>query len=103
MKKKTENPFNFSLKSPKGISSRWETLGLVKKSKVKSGPFVSRLRPMIDAKDEINRQPKPERKPEPEIPILKTKDGVYYFQTRVGGKFGKRVEISASLAAKLSV
>ncbi len=102
MKKKTENPFNFSLKSPKGISSRWETLGLVKKSKVKSGPFVSRLRPMIDAKDAINRQPKPERKPEPEIPILETKAGTFYYQPRIGGKFGKRVEISASLAAKLA-
>lgn len=102
MKKTTEKPFDFSLKSPKGITSRWETLGLVKKNKVKSGPFVSRLRPMIDAKDEINRQPKPERKPEPEIPIQKTKNGVYYFQPRIGGKFGKRMEISASLAAKLA-
>jgi hypothetical protein len=100
MKKKTENPFDFSLKSPKGISSRWETLGLVKKNKVKSGPFVSRLRPMIDAKDEINRQPKTERKPEPEIPVLKGKTG-YYFQTRIGGKFGKKIELSESLAQKL--
>lgn len=102
MKKKTEKPFDFSSQSPKGITSRWETLGLVKKNKVKSGPFVSRLRPMIDAKDEIDRHPKLERKPNPEIPILQTKKGTYYFQPRIGGKFGKRLEISPSLAAKLS-
>lgn len=37
-----------------------------------------------------------------EIPIQKTKEGKFYYQARVGGKFGKRLEISESLAQKLA-
>lgn len=104
MKKKTntENPFDFSIKSPKGISSRWETLGLVKKTKAKSGPFVSRLRPSGSGIADRPVAEKIERKPSPEIPIQE-KNGVFYFQPRIGGRFGKRLEISASLAKKLAL
>ena len=97
---KNEKPFIFSTKTPKGVSSRWETLGLVKGTKIKSGPFVSRLRPVIDIADEKPRVEKPERKPEPVIPIQKGKNG-FFFQPRIGGKFGKRMELSESLAKKL--
>lgn len=36
----------------------------------------------------------------PEFEVKESK-GVFYYQPRIGGKFGKRVEISASLAEKL--
>ena len=97
--KNKDSQFNFTERSPKGVSSRWDTLGLYRKTQIKSGPFVSRLRPEVGCVERVRPQ-KPERKPEPEIPILKGKNG-YYFQPRVGGKFGKRVEISESLAKKL--
>ena len=38
----------------------------------------------------------------PEIPVQKTSEGKFYFQARVKGKFGKRMEISESLARKLA-
>ncbi len=38
-----------------------------------------------------------------EIPVQKTKEGKFYYQARIGGKFGKRVEISESLAMKLGI
>lgn len=37
-----------------------------------------------------------------EIPVNKDKEGNFYFQARIGGRFGKRVQISESLARKLA-
>ena len=34
--------------------------------------------------------------------VKQAKDGSFFFQSRIGGKFGKRMEISASLAEKLA-
>ena len=38
-----------------------------------------------------------------DIPVQKTKEGKFYYQARIAGKFGKRVEISESLARKLEM
>ena len=38
-----------------------------------------------------------------EIPIQKNKEGEFYYQARIAGKFGKRLAISESLAHKLGI
>lgn len=38
-----------------------------------------------------------------EIPIQKNKEGEFYYQARVNGRFGKRLAISESLAIKLGM
>lgn len=38
-----------------------------------------------------------------EIPVQKDKEGNFYYQARIKGKFGKRLAISASLAEKLAM
>jgi hypothetical protein len=37
-----------------------------------------------------------------DIPVNQAKDGTFYYQARIGGKFGKRLAISESLARKLA-
>ena len=38
-----------------------------------------------------------------EIPIQKNKEGEFYYQARIAGKFGKKIAISKSLAMKLGI
>ena len=38
-----------------------------------------------------------------EIPIQKNKEGEFYYQARINGRFGKRLAISESLAIKLGM
>ncbi len=38
-----------------------------------------------------------------EIPIHKNKEGEFYYQARIAGKFGKKIAISKSLAMKLGI
>ena len=38
-----------------------------------------------------------------EIPIQKNKEGEFYYQARINGKFGKKIAISESLAIKLGI
>ena len=38
-----------------------------------------------------------------EIPIQKNKEGEFYYQARINGKFGRRLVISESLAMKLGI
>ena len=38
-----------------------------------------------------------------EIPIQKNKEGEFYYQARIAGKFGKKIAISESLAMKLGI
>ena len=38
-----------------------------------------------------------------EIPIQKNKEGEFYYQARINGRFGKRLAISESLAIKLGI
>lgn len=85
--------------------------GSVKKQK-SGGPFVSRLKKerMIDLAesraDKMAAQIE-ERKAAKmaekviDVPIKQGKNGSFFFQTRKGGKFQPKMEISASLAAKL--
>lgn len=38
-----------------------------------------------------------------EIPVNKDKEGNFYYQARIAGKFGKKIAISESLAIKLGM
>lgn len=98
----------------KSISMDWDRVafaGGVKKGK-KGGPFVSRvtgrdangLRPSTSGKVrglQFHERCKLEKTSE--IPVQKSKEGIFYYQARIGGRFGKRVEISESLARKLGM
>lgn len=84
--------------------------GGIKKGK-KGGPFISRMtgrtaegaRPSTAGKVlGLSFHEKCKLEKTAEIPVQKTKEGKFYFQARKAGKFGKRMEISASLAAKLA-
>lgn len=94
------------------ITSDWDKLafnGAVKKSKGKYIPFISRNSPYKANNAETRaeklarqiRERKEEKAEENNPEIFQGKDGRFYYQPRIGGKFGKRVEISASLAEKL--
>jgi hypothetical protein len=93
----------------KSITMDWDGLaqrGGTKKGK-KGGAFVSRLTGRTAAEkkksDSIRRSFAPslnyEEKKAPQI--KETKDGKFYFQINTGKGFGPKMEISASLAAKL--
>lgn len=78
----------------------------------KGGPFVSRvtgrdangLRPSTVGKVRGLQFSEPCKLAKTvEIPINKASDGSFYYQARIGGRFGKRVEISESLARKLGM
>lgn len=94
------------------ITSDWDKLafnGAVKKKKGKYTPFISRNSPYKANNTESRaerlakqiREKKSQKDNSPEIKICRDSKGNYYYQPRIGGKFGKRVEISASLAEKL--
>jgi hypothetical protein len=91
------------------ITMDWDGLaqrGGTKKGK-KGGAFVSRLTGRTAAEkkksDSIRRSFSPTLKyEEKKAPAIKeTKDGKFYFQINTGKGFGPKMEISASLAAKL--
>lgn len=94
------------------ISMNWDNMvaaGNHKKGR-KGGPFISRMtgRTAEGARHStagkvrgLQFHEKCKLEKGPEIPVQKTKEGKFYFQARVNGKFGKRMEISESLAAKL--
>ena len=89
---------------------RMRAVGNHKKS-AKGGPFISRMtgRTAEGARHStagrvrgLQFHEKCKLEKGPEIPVQKTKEGRFYYQARVAGKFGKRVEISESLARKLA-
>jgi hypothetical protein len=96
------------------ITSDWDKLafnGAIKKGR-KGGKFISRLtgrtvtgeRPSTAGKVRGLAFTAPcKLEKTGEIPVQKTKEGKFYYQARIGGKFGKRMEISESLAMKLGV
>lgn len=90
----------------------WEKLatrGGIKQGK-KGGPFVSRS----TGRDANGNRPstlgrvrglafheKVKLEKTSEIPVNRGADGTFYYQARIGGRFGKKIQISESLAAKL--
>lgn len=96
------------------ITSDWDKLafnGAIKKGR-KGGKFVSRLtgrtvtgeRPSTAGRVRgLAFSAKCNLEKTTEIPIQKTKEGQFYYQARIGGKFGKRMTISESLAEKLAI
>lgn len=80
--------------------------GKMRKGK-KGGRFVSRNSnysqqvPARDAKPKLE-QNRPALVIQ-DVPVTKNKDGSASFQTRINGKFGKKMTISASLAEKLDI
>lgn len=96
------------------ITMNWENMvaaGNHKKGR-KGGPFVSRLtgrtaegvRPSTAGKVRgLSFHEKCKLEKTADIPVQKSKEGKFYYQARIGGRFGKRVEISESLARKLEM
>lgn len=94
------------------ISMNWDNMvaaGNHKKGK-KGGPFISRMtgRTAEGARHStagkvrgLAFHEKIKLEKGPEIPVNRGADGSFYYQARIGGRFGKRMEISPSLAAKL--
>lgn len=97
------------------ITSDWDKLAfaLTLKKQPKSGKFVSRMNgrtasgenfvaksPLKHPRKGVTRV-QFEDKPSPKV--RRTKEGKIYFQTNTGKGFGPKLEISASLAAKLGV
>lgn len=95
----------------KSITSDWSRIafnGSVKKGK-KGGKFISRMtgrdangHGLVKAGKEPSA-PRTINLQKTEESIKMDKNGGFFFQSRKGGKFGKKMEISASLAAKLGV
>jgi hypothetical protein len=96
------------------ITSDWDKLAfaLTVKGKPRSGKFVSRQTGRTANGDILKKVKKSKRKglaeratfefiPSPEV--KKDKEGKITFQSRKGGKFGKKLEISQSLAEKLGI
>ena len=98
----------------KSITSDWDKLafnGAIKKGR-KGSSFVSRS----TGRDANGNRPSMVGKvrglafSEPckltktvEIPVNKDKEGNFYYQARIAGKFGKKIAISESLAMKLGI
>jgi hypothetical protein len=96
----------------KSITSDWDKLafnGAIKKGR-KGSSFVSRS----TGRDANGNRPstlgkvrglafteKCKLEKTTEIPIQKNKEGEFYYQARINGKFGRRLAISESLASKL--
>jgi hypothetical protein len=94
------------------VTMDWDKMAVSGGTKTmkKSGPFVSRvtgldangLRPSsFKRKRGLSFSEPCKLEKTVEIPIQKTSEGKFYYQARVKGKFGKRMEISESLARKL--
>lgn len=93
------------------ISLDWDKIranGSIKKKKDKYTPFVSRNSPYCEQKttraDRLAEQIANKKRSETcgnGGEIQRDKNGKYFYQPRVNGRFGKRVEISESLAKKL--
>jgi len=96
------------------ITMDWDRMSAVgnHKKSVKGGPFVSR----VTGRDANGNRPstlgkvrglqfheKVKLEKTAEIPVQKSKEGIFYYQARIAGKFGKRIEISATLAKKLGI
>ena len=97
----------------KSITSDWDKLafnGAIKKG-CKGSSFVSRA----TGRDANGNRPstlgkvrglafsaKCKLEKTVEIPVNKDKEGNFYYQARIAGKFGKKIAISESLAIKLS-
>lgn len=96
------------------ITSDWDKLafnGAVSKKKGKYTPFISRKSPYASnntesradrlAREIANKKKEREKESNNGGAIVRDSKGRYYYQPRINGRFGKRVEISASLAEKL--
>lgn len=95
------------------ISLDWDKIranGSIKKKKDKYTPFISRNSLYVQTEQRETRaeklarqidEKKANKESSPEISILQDSKGKFYYQPRINGRFGKRVEISASLAKKL--
>ena len=98
----------------KSITSDWDKLafnGAIKKGR-KGSSFVSRStgrdangnRPSMAGKVRgLAFSAKCKLEKTVEIPIQKNKEGEFYYQARIAGKFGKKIAISKSLAMKLGI
>lgn len=96
------------------ITSDWDKLafnGAIKKGR-KGSPFISRS----TGRDANGNRPstlgkvrglafteKCRLEKTVEIPVNKDKEGNFYYQARIAGKFGKKIAISESLAIKLGM